>query len=264
MPANNYSDNPFDTITPYNQDPAANRGFAAGAMNKLDSVTSPATDRAEARLRAAGFTPGSQPWSVQTGWQGRLLEGARGAQGLAANPYSENYANQARAAQMALLAQMQAQQAGPSLAGLQGQRAMAQGGQAALAQAAMGGGRGAMLQSAQQSGGMAGDIGQARLGEIMRSQAGQGGLAGSVRGGDQRSALQSAQSQLESQKTKDALYRFYAGLGTQASLGDLKHGLDKNRIAQGALQNAQGETDQTWNQLMQALATMVGMGVKGG
>ena len=137
MPTNNYSDNPFDTITPYNQDPAANRGFAAGAMNKLDSVTVPATQRAEARLRAAGFTPGNQPWSVQTGWQGRLLEGARGAQGLAANPYSENYANQARAAQMALLAQMQAQQAGPSLAGLQGQRAMAQGGQAALAQAAI-------------------------------------------------------------------------------------------------------------------------------
>jgi hypothetical protein len=256
---NRFSDNPFDTVTPYNQDPASRRGFAAGAMNSLESVTVPPEQRAEDRLRAAGFTPGNQPWSQQSGWQDRLLEAARGAQGLAANPYDENYANQARAAQMALVQQMRDQMS-PSLAGLQGQRGMAQAGQQALMQR----GRAGMLGAQGASTGMAGDMGQARLAEVMRAQAGMGGVVSGARGGDQRSALQSAAAQLEAQKNKDALYRFYAGLGTQASLGDLKYGLDKNRLAQGTLQGAQAETDKTWNQLAQALASLVGMGVKGG
>lgn len=123
-------------------------------------------------------------------------------------------ANQVRAAQMALLAQMQQQMQGPSLAGMQGQRAMAQGGQMALRNAAMGApGRAGMVGAAQAGAGMAGDVGQARLAEIMRSQAGMGGLASGVRGVDTRQGALAAQTGLQSQGQRDKMTAFYLSQG---------------------------------------------------
>lgn len=125
------------------------------------------------------------------------------------NPYNAGIADQSRAAQLALIQQMRAQQAGPSLAGLQGQRGMAQAGQQALMQ----GGRAGMLGAQGASTGMAGDMGQARLAEIMRSQAGMGGVAGNLRGGDLRSAEAQSQAALAQQRQDEARRQMYAKLG---------------------------------------------------
>lgn len=154
-----------------------------------------------------------------------------------ANPYSTAIADQSRPAQLALLAQMRAQQAGPSLAGLQGQRAMAQSGQQALGAAAMGApGRAAMMQAGQVGAGMAGDMGQARLAEVMRMQAGQGGLAGNLRGADIRSADAQAQAGLAQLRQDEALRQFYARQG--ASLEDARNqALANRKITEQQLKN---------------------------
>lgn len=140
-----------------------------------------------------------------------MREGAnRGPRG---NPYAAGVADQSRAAQIALLAQMRAQQAGPSLAGLQTQRALGQSGQQALGAAAMGNGRAAMLQSANVGAGLAGDAGQARLAEVMRMQAGQGGLASGLRGNDLQSAGYQSQAGLAAARQDEALRQMYAQAG---------------------------------------------------
>ena len=125
------------------------------------------------------------------------------------NPYDTGIADQSRAAQLALIQQMRAAQAGPSLAALQGQRGMAQAGQQAL----MMGGRAGMLGAQNASTGMAGDTGQARLAEILRSQAGIGGTAGNLRGADLRSAEAQSQFALAQQRQDEARRQMYARLG---------------------------------------------------
>lgn len=131
-----------------------------------------------------------------------------------ANPFSNAIADQSRPAQLALLAQMQQQMQGPSLAGMQGQRAMAQGGQMALRNAAMGApARAGMVGAAQAGAGMAGDVGQARLAEVMRAQAGMGGLASGLRGGDLRTSELAARAGLQQRQQDDALRQFYAQMG---------------------------------------------------
>jgi len=123
-----------------------------------------------------------------------------------ANPYNAQVADQSRASQLALIQQMRGQMNGPSLAGLQGQRGMAQMGQQALMQ----GGRAGMLGAAQAAGGLAGDTAQARAAEIMRAQAGMGGAAGNLRGADLRSAEAQSQAALQQRGQDDAMQRFYA------------------------------------------------------
>ena len=111
-------------------------------------------------------------------WQGAAQAGANAPD--RANPYSATIADQSRPAQLALMQQMRGMQSGPAIANMQGQRAMGQMGQQALMQ----GGRAGMLGAQMGAGGLAGDMGQARLAEMMRSQAGIGGEAGNLRGGD--------------------------------------------------------------------------------
>jgi hypothetical protein len=128
-----------------------------------------------------------------------------------ANPYNTGVADQSRAAQLALIQQMRGQMNGPSIANMQGQRAMGAMGQQALMQ----GGRAGMLGAQGGAGGLAGDVGQARLAEVMRSQAGMGGAAGNLRGGDLRSADAQMQAGLQQRAQDDALRRFYMSGGMQ-------------------------------------------------
>lgn len=141
-----------------------------------------------------------------------------------ANPYNTGIADQSRAAQLALIQQMRAAQAGPSLAALQGQRGMAQVGQQALMQ----GGRAGMLGAQGASAGMAGDIGQARLAEMMRSQAGLGGVSGNLRGADLRSADAQSQMGLAQLRQDEARRQFYARQG--ALLEDARNQAMANRL----------------------------------
>lgn len=130
------------------------------------------------------------------------------------NPFSVKLADQSRAAQMALINQMRAQMAGPSLAGMQGQQAMAQSGQQALRMGVNpAAGRAAMLNAQQVGGGMAGDVARARLAEVMRGQAGVGGMAGGVRGGDIRTADAYQQAALAQAKQDEARRQMYARFG---------------------------------------------------
>lgn len=131
------------------------------------------------------------------------------------NPYNASVADRSRQAQLALMQQMRAQQAGPSLAALQGQRAMGQLGQQAIGNAAIGGsGRGAMLQAGQMGAGMAGDVAQGRLAEVLRTQGGIGGILGSRRGAALSSAEDQMNSGLQSQALADQRAKFYGTMGS--------------------------------------------------
>lgn len=201
-------------------------------------------------LGFAGFT-GKIPNSAY--WQQAARTGANAP--LRANPYATGIADQSRAAQLALLAQMRAQQAGPSLAGLQTQRALGQSGQQALGAAAMGNGRAAMLQSANVGAGLAGDAGQARLAEVMRMQAGQGGLAGGLRGNDLQSA--GYQSQAGNQQLQmDLANRLgYAGLGARQA------GVEDNAVLEMLKAIQRGNLNQ---QQKEVNALKTGAGIFGG
>ena len=152
------------------------------------------------------------------------------------NPYSSVVADQSRPAQLALIQQMRGQMAGPSIANMQGGRALGQSGQQALMNAANGGsGRASMLQSANVGQGLAGDVGQARLGEVMRAQAGIGGAAGSLRGADQRSAEASSQSALQMRGLDDNARRFYASQGTNLQSAQDRANLELFKLKQRKL-----------------------------
>ena len=152
---------------------------------------------------------------------------ARARAGAAAtphnNPYSTIVANQARPAQQALLEQMRAQAAGPSLAAMQGSRAQGQNLQAALGA----GGRGAMLQAGQVGSGLASDTGMGRLAEQLQASQGTGGLAGNVRGSDLSVAGQQSQFGLQQRGLDDALRQFYANQGV--ALQDAGYGLRREQ-----------------------------------
>lgn len=137
----------------------------------------------------------------------RLREGANRYE--VANPYQSAVADQSRAAQMALIQQMRAQAAGPSLAGMQGQRAMGQMGQQAIGQ----GGRGAMLGAQGAGAGLAADTGQARLSELMRMRAGMGGASSQLRGADLTSTREGQAVGQTAQQLADEKSRFYGLLG---------------------------------------------------
>lgn len=151
----------------------------------------------------------------------------------AVNPYNTGIADQSRAAQLALIQQMRGQMAGPSLAAMQGQRALAQSGQQALGAAAMGApGRAAMLQAQGVGAGLAGDVGQARLAEQMRAQGSMGGAAGSLRGADLRSADAQSQAGLQAQRLSDAQAMFYGQLGTTLDQARARQALERFKLGQ--------------------------------
>lgn len=173
--------------------------------------------------------------------------------GVARNPYDAMVANQSRAGQMALMEQMRAQMNGPSLAGMQGQRALAQSGQQALMQ----GGRAGLLNAQGAGAGLAGDVGQARLAEVMRAQGGIGGVAGNLRGGDLRSADAQMQAQLQAQRLADERSKFAASRGAALSDAQRNAELEYLKLMQRLQQRASGQVAQTGQQNAQAAATVL-------
>lgn len=162
--------------------------------------------------RRAGFEPNLRNSAAM-----HELTRAGANSAVMSNPYQQQIADRSRAAQMALINQMRAQQAGPSLAAMQGQGALGQSGQMALGSAAMGvgQGRGAMLGARNAGVGIAGDTGQGRLAEVMKSQASLGGAAGSLRGQDLRSAEARQQAGLGALGLTVGKRLGYAGAGTR-------------------------------------------------
>lgn len=156
------------------------------------------------------------------------------------NPYSMIIANQTRPAQMALLQQMQAQAAGPSVAGAQAQAALGQNASAALG--AMGRGplaaRAALAQQAGIGGGIAGDAASARLQEGMNQQRGMFGLASGMRGNDLRAAQDQAQGALAAQALQDQARRFGFGQGMGLEQAQNRAALEYYKMLQQlAMQN---------------------------
>lgn len=176
----------------------------------------------------------------------------------ATNPYNAAVADQSRAGQMALMEQMRAQMNGPSLAGMQGQRALAQSGQQALMQ----GGRAGMLNAQGAGAGLAGDVGQARLAEVMRAQGGIGGVAGNLRGADLRSADAQAQAGLRAQGLNDQQAMFYGQLGTTLDQARARQALERFKLAQRIDQRQTGNDIQLASNLVgagaNAFASMLG------
>lgn len=173
------------------------------------------------------------------------------------NPYNAGIADQSRGAQMALIQQMRGQMAGPSIANMQGQRALGQSGQQALMGAAMGGpgGRAGMLQAGQIGGGLAGDVGQARLAEIMRAQAGMGGVAGNLRGSDLRSADAQMNSGMRAQDLADQNARFYGSMGSALDQARARQALENFKLGQRIDQRQTGRDINLANSLLGAGAT---------
>lgn len=188
----------------------------------------------------------------------------QGGRRLAQNPYSTAVADQTRAAQMALIQQMRGQMNGPSLANMQGQRALGQSGQQALGAAAMGApGRAAMLQAQQVGGGLAGDVGQARLAEVMRSQGGMGGAAGRLRGGSLESASNQMQAGLRAQSLADENARFSATQGSALSDANRNAALEYYKLVQRLRQKNAEKVQKTGEDTVNAVKTAIstGMGV---
>lgn len=138
----------------------------------------------------------------------------RAQRGLAVNPYDTTIADQTRTAQLALMQQMEAARAGPSLAAMQGQGAVGQSTQQALAMGALGQGRGAMLGAGQTSSGIAGDVARARMIEDLKARAGIGSAVSQLRGQDISSATQQLRAGQQAQGLSDEMARFYASQGT--------------------------------------------------
>lgn len=188
----------------------------------------------------------------------------QGGRSIARNPYSAATADQTRAAQIALVNQMRGQMQGPSLAAMQGQRAMAQSGQQALGAAAMGApNRAAMLNAQQVGGGLAGDVGQARLAEVMRAQAGMGGAAGNLRGADVTSAGNQMQSGLRAQGLADENARWAASQGAALSDANRNAQLEYYKLIRRLQLKNQERAAQTAKDTGQAVGTAIKMGAGG-
>lgn len=172
-----------------------------GPMPRLDAPAAQAADRATAGMPAG--IPNQGMWTDLT------QRGANAAPN--ANPYSSIVANQVRPDQEALYTQMRAQQAGPSLAAMQGTRAQGQNLQAALG---AGGGHATMRQAGGIGGGIAGDTGMGQLAEQLRMSQGLGSMSSGVRGADLGVAQDQARSGLQQRGLDDAMRQFYATQGT--------------------------------------------------
>ena len=182
----------------------------------------------------------------------------RAQRGLATNPYDAGMADQTRAAQLALMQQMEAARTGPSLAAMQGQGAMGQSTQQALAMGALGQGRGAMLGAGQTSSGLAGDVARARMIEDLKARAGIGGAASQLRGQDISSATQQLRSGQQAQALSDEMARFY---GSQAlGMENLQAGaeLEQFKLRQQLAKAEQERAEQARNQGLNFVASLFG------
>lgn len=182
-----------------------------------------------------------------------------------ANPYNAGIADQSRMPQIALINQMRGQMNGPSIAGMQGQRAFGQSGQQALGMAAgrPGAGRAAMLGAQGAGAGLAGDVGQARLAEVMRAQAGMGGAAGNLRTGDLRSADLQAQTGLQQRKQDDFMRQFYGTQGANLNAARLD-ALTNRLITQGELKQGYDERDMAnFQNFLNQAGSIFSMGASG-
>lgn len=244
----------YDDPVAYQQ---AHDAWVAGGKQGDEPVMS-AGGRTARSLSVAGFNP-QVPNSEY--WQTTARLGANAP--MRENPYSNAVADQSRAAQLALLQQMRGQMAGPSIASMQGQRALGQSGQQALMGSALGNGRAAMLQSGQVGGSLAGDVAQARLAEQMRAQAGIGGLAGSLRGLDQRSAEAQQRSGLGMQGLDLAQRQGYAGLGARQSAAEAAAALELYKAQQRANVSERQTNVDALKSAMGPLAVLLG-GLQGG
>lgn len=254
-----------------NPSTANNPGAAPTGTVKGESLGTPGgfSDVFEGLFSRLGGKPfgslGGQPQGVisavqlanAAAWQNLARQNATRQQ--AVNPYNAGIADQSRSAQLALIQQMRAQQAGPSLAALQGQRGMAQAGQQALMQ----GGRAGMLGAQGASTGMAGDIGQARLAEVMRSQAGMGGAAGNLRGADLRSAEAQAQAGIRAQGLNDQSSQFYSAFGARGQTAADRVKLENDKLNWRIAQKGRETNEREANNYMQLLASMFSMGMGG-
>lgn len=187
----------------------------------------------------------------------RQLAEANANRQTATNPYQTAIADRARQSQLALMAQMQQMQSGPSLAAMQGQRALGQMGQAALGS---GNARAAMLGTQGAGASIAGDVGQGRLGEIMRSRAGMGGVAGALRGSDLRSAEQAQDSGLQAQGISDQRSRFYAGLGSDAANAQARAALESYKLNERLKQAGRQQNQSNIEGYLSMLASLYGAG----
>ena len=142
--------------------------------------------------------------------QARAQAGATAA--AHANPYSTLVANQARPAQAALYDQMRAQQAGPSLAAMQGARAQGQNVQAALGSGA---GRPVMARAGQVGAGLAADTGSGVLAEQLRASQGIGSMAAGVRSADLGVANAQSNIGLQQRGLDDTMRQFYGNQGSK-------------------------------------------------
>ena len=177
-------------------------------------------------LRLRGIGPEINNFAGYQSLAGKFRDNANRLQ--ATNPYDTGVADQSRAGQLALMSQMQAGLNGPSIAGMQGQRAFAQSGQQALMQ----GGRAGMLGGQQVGGGLAGDLGQARLAEVMKAQAATGAAAGNLRGADLNSANAQMGAGFDAQKIADQRAQFYASQGARLDQARAQAAADNERLRQ--------------------------------
>jgi hypothetical protein len=203
-------ENPYKNPLPPSLTPGHNGWMTDEETNALIGAMWDSSKNAQLRMSQSG-APG--PMKDYGYWQAINRAGAT-TPGRD-NPYSSIIADQTRAAQMALMQQMQAQQAGPSVAGLQGAQAL--GRNAMQASAAMGGsplaGVRALGVQAGVGAGIAGDAASARSQDYFGSQRGGFGIASGMRGQDMRSAQDQAQAGLGVRGINDQNQLFYTGAG---------------------------------------------------
>lgn len=211
-----------------------------------------------ANQQAANAEAAYLPQQVQNGAANDAMFRAGAGAAPNANPYSSIVANQARPAQEALYAQMQAQQAGPSVAAMQGQRAQGQNLQAALG---AGAGRPVMMQAGQIGAGLAAQTGSGRLAEQLRGSAGLGSMVGGVRGADLTVAGQQAQTGLQQRGLDDAMRQFYAGQGSRLYGADADLANERAKLI-ASRKIAKDQRDQTnLNNFQQSAATTLSAGM---
>lgn len=226
----------------------------SGAANR--AINPDAWARQQAARAAGGLSaPADRLVSESEALMPALLAGARRT--AAANPYNQQLADRSRDAQMALIQQMRGQMSGPSLAGMQGTRALSQVGQSAAMRGALGGGRGAMLGAANATSELAGDVGQARLAEVMRSQSGMGGVVGGLRGSDLSVAGAKQGMGLRAQELADTRARSFATAGT--GLSDMNRGaqLELYKMLQRLRAAKRQQADVENKQLAEGIGTAI-------
>lgn len=220
MPDVPYGDEMYDVLNIYMP------GFGTKSKEQIGHLTHPgwAADQA---FKRSGFDP-----NIKDFYKYLFEAQDRANAPERANPYQAAVANQNRAAQLALLQQMQSRIAGDSIAGTQGAQALAQNarqGLGAMGQGALGS-RLVASQMAGVGGGLAGDIGRARAQEVMGGLSGGFGAASQLRGGDLSVMGDQAQAALKQRQLDDASKMFFASQGTALDMAQLQSMLEGAKL----------------------------------